>query len=247
MKKLTLALCAALTTTVGAMQPLEDSELQAVEAQAGADLSLKLSLNHKFDGSKYVFDNGVGGVCADEKFCRLAIAINKRYVRETSPNSNVWIANSTSGNKLWMVMKGIQGTIHMQRLGIDGQERTYKNDANQDVNKSALQLSFDNTKPILIRNFGFNALAIERDNFSSTAADPSNVADYGYLKYSVYQQNANPAGTPAIPTGATAVNVQNSLYDHGKETGFLGLRMNGDMVMQGKIQVFGCDSGHSRC
>lgn len=48
MKKLSifLLLCSASIAHAG-LQALDNSELQAVEAQAGADLSLKLSLNHR--------------------------------------------------------------------------------------------------------------------------------------------------------------------------------------------------------
>lgn len=63
--------------------------------------------------------------------------------------------------------------------------------------------------------------------------DPNNppTNGYGYLKNSVYN----------------ASNAPNSAYDHGKETGFMGLRMNGNLALQGTIKVFGCDGSHPRC
>ena len=47
MKKLTILLLLLVTSSVHAdLQTLDNQALQAVEAQAGADLSLKLRLNH---------------------------------------------------------------------------------------------------------------------------------------------------------------------------------------------------------
>ena len=61
MKKLStliLALCA--TVTHAELQTLDNEALQAINGQAGADLSLMLNLNQTSNG---IFDNGSGGVC----------------------------------------------------------------------------------------------------------------------------------------------------------------------------------------
>ncbi|MDQ9836130.1 hypothetical protein RFY08_05430, partial [Acinetobacter baumannii] len=31
-----------------------------------------------------------------------------------------WVENSDSGNKLWLVFKGVQGTLNIQKMGLDG-------------------------------------------------------------------------------------------------------------------------------
>lgn len=38
-----------------------------------------------------------------------------------------------------------------------------------------------------------------------------------------------------------------SAYDYGRETGFMGLMMNGNLAIQGKVMVFSCDGSHPRC
>lgn len=228
MRKITALLIATfMTMPVYALEALSDQDLQAVEGQSGADLSLKLSLNQKEVNGKYVFDDGVGAVCADVEFCRLALSVNNRYIKNGQ-------ASSVDGFKLWLVMKGVQGTINVQKLGLDGVDLTYKADNGTQKIKAAMQLSFDAAKPIQIRNFGFNALAFGQDKFTSSAGNEvgSNVAsDYGYLQVTKYD----------------ATNAPNSVYDHGRETGFMGVQMNGNLALQGKVMMFGCDASHPRC
>ncbi|MEG0343526.1 hypothetical protein [Acinetobacter sp. P8-3-8] len=211
-----------------ALEPLSDQELQSVEGQAGADLSLKLSLNQKGDGS---FDSTL---CANVEYCRLAMSLNKRFVSQKAGDvNNIFSdANSDSGHKLWLVFKGIQGTINIQKLGIDGADLTYKNDSGTQIIKPAIQLSTTASIPIQVRNFGFNALSIEQDSFNSTSTTEgvgANASDYGYLKTSTYSS-----------TNA-------SVYDRNKETGFTGMMMNGNIALNGKVMVFSCDASHPRC
>lgn len=241
-KSVLLILTSVLSVHVMAMEPLSDSDLQLVEGQAGADLSLKLVLNqvnandsYYVTNNAYKLDSGTGGVCAKLEFCRLALSVNNRYVDAGGA------ANSVSGNKLWVVFKGIQGTINIQKLGLDGADLVYKDANNTARIKPAIQLSFDATNPIQIRNFGFNALSIEKDDFTSqtnangTVSENSSGATadkYGYLKKTIYD----------------ATTAANSLYDQGNETGFMGLRMNGNLALQGKIMMFSCDSSmNKRC
>lgn len=227
MKKMLLVLLLGLMTTpLYALDALNDSELQSIQGQAGADLSLKLSLNQKLDTAtgKYVLDDAL---CKDIEYCRLALSVNNRYIKNGQ-------ASSTEGNKLWLVFKGIQGTINIQKLGLDGVDLTYKSNGGAEKIKAAMQLSFDASKPIEIRNFGFNALAFGQDKFTSstgTEVGSSVASDYGYLQVSKYD----------------ATNAPGSTYDHGRETGFMGVQMNGNLAMQGKVMVFGCDATHPRC
>jgi len=211
-----------------ALEPLSDQELQSVEGQAGADLSLKLSLNQKGDGS---FDSTL---CANVEYCRLAMSLNKRFVSQKAGDvNNIFSdANSDSGHKLWLVFKGIQGTINIQKLGLDGADLTYKNDGGTQIIKPAIQLSSTASIPIQVRNFGFNALSIEQDSFNSTSTAEgvgAAASDYGYLKTSTYASN------------------NASVYDRNKETGFTGMMMNGNIALNGKVMVFSCDASHPRC
>lgn len=225
-KALFLLMTTTLLSPVYAMDPLSDEDLKQVQGQAGADLSLKLSLNQKYDETKgkYVLDDVL---CKDVEYCRLAVSVNNRYIKNGQPSS-------TDGNKLWLVLKGIQGTINVQKIGLDGMDLSYKAKDGSDKIKAAMQLSFDATKPIQIRNFGFDALAFGQDKFTSSAGTEVGsavAADYGYLQVKRYD----------------STNAPNSAYDHGRETGFMGVQMNGNLALQGKVMVFGCDATHPRC
>ncbi len=109
-----------------------------------------------------------------------------------------------------------------------------KKQLDADKIKAAMQLSFDAKTPIEIRNFGFNALAFGKDTFVSSPTsdgDSTNQADHGYLQVSRYD----------------SANAPKSAYDHGREKGFMGVRMNGNLALQGKVMMFGCDASHPRC
>lgn len=240
---LALFLFGVASINLWAMEPLSDADLQAIEGQAGADLSLKLSLNHVNKGTvnnpNYQFDTE--DACKDLAFCHMAISVNKRFVKYDPSKPSGFSEDSESGNKLWVVFKGIQGTLDIQKLGLDGVDLILKGKDGIERIKPAIQLSLDPNKPLLIRNFGFNSVAIEQDNFSSRMSgdnlviDDSTVStpigDYGYLKSETYN----------------TTNAPNSAYDHGREKGFMGLMMNGNLVIQGKIMMFSCDANHPRC
>ncbi|MFW1747099.1 DUF6160 family protein [Acinetobacter guillouiae] len=250
MKKTVLLILTSLVSFhLAAMEALTDSDMQQVEGQAGADLSLKLVLNqinasdsYYTTNNAYKFDNGTGGICEKLQFCHLALSVNNRYVDANG------LASSTEGNKLWVVFKGVQGTINIQKLGLDGVDLVYKNTTAMQMIKPAIQLSFDANQPIQIRNFGFNSLSIEKDDFTSKTNPDGTVTEnspgategqYGYLKANKYV--AKPQTTGA--NGSTANN-----YDVGRETGFMGVQMNGNLVLQGKLMMFSCDSTmNKRC
>lgn len=239
-KSVLLILSFLLSTHSMAMEALSDADLQNVEGQAGADLSLKLVLNQVNANDSYYTSNNAyqfdsTGVCKNVEFCRLAVSVNNRYVKAGAPDSQ-------SGNKLWVVFKGIQGTINIQKLGLDGADLIYMDKtANAERIKPAIQLSYDATNPIQIRNFGFKALSIEQDSFTSQTNPDGTVtenssgataANYGYLKKTIYDTTT----------------AANSYYDQGNETGFMGLRMNGNLALQGKIMMFSCSSNtNARC
>ena len=142
------------------LKPLANQELQAVEAQSAATINWSLSLNQTSPG---VFANATGEYCngTDVKFCRLAMSFNNR--------------TTSDGKKQWLVLKGIQGTIGLNNVDIDGVDLLYSSDSNMtgvpDQIKAALQLSIKETSPILIRNFGFNAMSIETDTVANEGSE----------------------------------------------------------------------------
>lgn len=274
MKKITtLLLMLSATLAHAELQTLDNQALRTVEGQAGADLSLKLSLNHDIMSDSDLQNANKKPMfnCEELEYCRLAISFNKRFVQaqgDEDANSETWTLAASDplkdgtginaeGRKLWLVMKGIQGTVNIQKLGLDGVDLTYNRDSdNKSMIKPAIQLSFSADKPIQIRDFGFDALSIEQDKFTSyyetiggktvlTERGSTNPDDYGYLKLSKYTAVGETTDATAPTTGPKGTTANN--YDTGKEMGFMGLRMNGNLALQGNIMMFGCDASHPRC
>ena len=224
------------------LQSLNNQQLQQVEGQASAaTIDWTLSLNQTSPG---VFDTTT---CSDLRFCRFAVSLNNRYDDGSyvtrDPITNIETIHDKNGNvitatgrKQWIVFKGIQGSIQLQKVDIDGTDLLYSSDANMtgipDQIKAALQVSFKAANPIKIRNFGFNALSIETDTVANEGA--GNVP--GYL-------NADKYGA----TAGTNIKVTTSVYDQGRETGFMGMMMNGNLALQGNLKVFSCDGSMKRC
>lgn len=235
------SLLVLFTSAHAELQSLNNQQLQQVEGQAGATIDWTLSLNQTSPG---VFDTDT---CADLRFCRFAVSSNNRYDDGSyvtrDPITNMETIHDKNGNvitatgrKQWLVFKGIQGSIQLQKVDIDGTDLLYSSDANMtgtpDQIKAALQVSFKAANPIKIRNFGFNALSIETDTVANEGA--GNVP--GYL-------NADKYGA----TAGTNIKVTTSVYDQGRETGFMGMMMNGNLALQGNLKVFSCDASMKRC
>lgn len=227
MKNLVLAsslLLASFSATAG-LEPLANSELQQIDGQAGADISLDLRLNQTTPG---VFDS-TG--CAKLEFCRLAVSVNNRYHDGTQDSYDVngkRVASAT-GKKLWLVFKGVQGAINIQQMALDGADLKYGN-----ITKPAVQLGFNPLKPIQIRNLGFSALSVETDEQVNEGGMP------GYLAMGSGGNGANAysAGKYSDPTNQ---------FDFGRETGFTGLNINANLSVAGTIKIFSCDGSHPRC
>ena len=207
------------------LKPLANQELQAVEAQSAATINWSLSLNQTSPG---VFANAAGEYCngTDVKFCRLAMSSNNRTTKKKK--------------KQWLVLKGIQGTIGLNNVDIDGVDLLYSSDSNMtgvpDQIKAALQLSIKETSPILIRNFGFNAMSIETD----TVANEGSGNIPGYLA-----MGSGGTGVTAYANGV--YNNTTNKFDQGRETGFTGMMMNGNLALQGTLKVSSCDASMKRC
>lgn len=248
MKKslLTLVTLMCMTTHIYALEPIYDAELQQIDGQAGADLSLYLGLNHKtgvaIPANIAMYNPAVTPqfdttVCQGSKleFCRLAIALNNRTADVTMVNGKeVHTSRGDNlGRKQWIVLKGIQGTINIPKLGLDGTDVSY----GSVTNKAAIALSWDPKVPVEIRNFGFQSLSLETDTIANEGA--GNIA--GYLNTTKYTTtdgafDANNPFTPGI----------------AREKGFLGVNMNTNLSMTGTVKIFSCaPSGqafaHPRC
>ena len=195
----TALLCSFSLMAHADLQALDNSQLQNVQGQGVATINWDLSINQTADNQ---FDTTV---CSQLQYCRLAI-------------------NFANRDKLWLVAKGIHGALSLQNVDIAGTDLIYTDDNGAKQIKAALQLAFDSSKPILIRNFGFNSLAVETD--SSTTP--------GYLAMS-----SGTAFTDGVYTGTG--------FDAGREVGFLGMSMNGNLAVNGSLKVFSCDASMKRC
>ena len=214
------------------LQTLDNQQLQQVEGQAGATINWTLSLNQTSPG---VFDTTT---CSDLRFCRFAVSSNNRYDDGSYVSNDGTIhkkngdVTTATGRKQWLVFKGLQGTIQIQNMDISGDDLQYTADNNDEKIKAALKVSFKKEYPILIRNLGFSALSIETDTVANEGA--GNVS--GYF-------NADKYGATAGPD----IKVTTSVYDQGRETGFTGITMNGNLALQGNLKVFSCDASMKRC
>ena len=226
------ALLLVFGTAHAELQTLDNQQLQQVEGQAGATINWTLSLNQTSPG---VFDTTT---CSDLRFCRFAVSSNNRYDDGSYVSNDGTIhkkngdVTTATGRKQWLVFKGLQGTIQIQNMDISGDDLKYTADSTDEKIKAALKVSFKKEYPILIRNLGFSALSIETDTVANEGA--GNVS--GYF-------NADKYGATAGPD----IKVTTSVYDQGKETGFTGITMNGNLALQGNLKVFSCDASMKRC
>ncbi|WP_424221585.1 hypothetical protein [Acinetobacter junii] len=206
-----------ISTSIFAMESLDDSNLEKVTGQAGADLSLKLILNQ---------DDNANFLCADLLYCRLALSLNNRYHDGTQDTFDAQgnRVPSATGRKQWLVLKGIQGTVNIQQIKLDGEDVIYGG-----LNHAAIKLGFDPLKPIQFRNVGFQSLSIETDTCTES------------------NQNCS-SGTTNLPGYLTpATTYGGSGFDANKEKGFIGVNMNGNLSMTGQIKIFSCGTSHPRC
>ncbi|WP_347454767.1 hypothetical protein [Acinetobacter thermotolerans] len=230
----TVLLSAAMTHA--ALEQLNSNELTNVAGQGGADLNWTLSLNHVYatDLSKenistvdaqgnvleafYVLDPAACGTT--KQFCRLAIA----------PNNHV----DDNGNKKWLVFKGLQGTLQIDKFSVDG--TTIINAAGKP--QTAMQITFYDDNPLKIRNLGFSTVSIETGEGGTEGYE--NTPTYQTYSQKLIDENGNITTTP--------VSVPN--FDRGTEKGFLGLNMHGNLHMSGNLKIFSYNcsgAAGSRC
>lgn len=233
-----------VTVPVSAMDSLDDESLAEESGQAGADITVKFTINH---------DSSANFVCADLVYCRLAMSLNNRYHDGSQDTYDVSSGNRTpsaTGRKQWLVFKGIQGTINIQELKFDGEDVTYNS-----IVRGALKFGFTPTKPIQIRNFGFQSLALETDTVAAegTGNTPGYLSAPGTVSTPI-----NPGTSKRTVTGKYdystsvtegSITYNTSAFDHGRETGFLGLNVNANLSLAGSVKMFSCSSanGHPRC
>ncbi|MQW91421.1 hypothetical protein GFH30_09930 [Acinetobacter wanghuae] len=220
---------------------LDSSQMQNTYGQGGADLSWTLSLNHRYanemsltdiwgvnnQGDKEVY---YGYSCKNDIQCRLAF----------SPNNH----KDENENQKWLVFKKIQGTVQIDSFAIEGSTIVYADPAL--TPKTALNVRFSDANPIKIRNLGFETLSIETDeNGGKTEKDK------GYMKLSKYEDTfktfyKKTDGTYADDGQTLSIGT----FDKGREKGFMGVNMHGNLHMSGDLKIFGFNctgNANARC
>lgn len=242
-------LCSAYTMGHAGLQSLDNESLQQVEAQGGVDLSLLVRLNQKTgtagdDSSSSNYDYTTGNTyanvvidprqsldCENRQFCRLAFAFNNRYSTLDTDAG----ATTTVGNQQWLVMKGFQGYVEIPKLSLDAANVTemfkYSGEADAPNDRVALKIGLTADNPIKIRHLGFESLSIEVGSADAAAGN-----HFGYLN-----MNGCTQGSAACPVaGYTDGKYVNAGFDTGREVGFLGLDIHGNLAVQGNMYVFSC-------
>ncbi|KGT48369.1 MULTISPECIES: hypothetical protein [Acinetobacter] len=231
-------LCLTSAMSYAGLETLDSAEMTKIAGQGGAELSWTLSLNHLYatDLSKqkisevdslgnverafYVLDPEACG--ANKVFCRLAFA----------PNNHL----DDEGNKKWLVFKGIQGTLQIDKFSIDG--TTIINAASKP--QTAMQIRFEDAYPLKIRNLGFNTVSIETGTGEGELEGYANTPTYQTYNQKVIDANGN----------ITTTSVEVPSFDKGTEKGFLGLNIHGNLHLDGTLKIFSYNcsgAAGSRC
>ncbi|ANF82336.1 hypothetical protein A3K93_09130 [Acinetobacter sp. NCu2D-2] len=230
-----------------ALVNLSNDQLTQAIGQGGADLNWTLSLNHEYATNMEIneISTGIGNdfevyykldetACGLKKvLCRLAIA----------PNNHL----DENGNKKWLVFKGVQGTVQIDKFSLDGTTITRMINNNNTRQQTALKISFEDKYPFKIRNLGFETLAVENAKEilpgDSEVSTTGKTYTEGYLNTDIYKTNEEitdyDVQTDSIPK---------NWFDSGAEKGFMGINVHGNLHINGNIKIFSynCD-GTGRC
>lgn len=238
MKKIYIftTLLAISCTSYSGLTQLDNQDLLSVTGQGGADLSWTFSLNHQYanDMSLTNISNpNIDGKVTDvanafyqyncvggDNLCRLAI----------SPNNHKEVRKDVNGQVVTKDGKAVYDQKWLVFKKIQGtlQIDRFSLDGTTITNKdkspqTALMITFYDDSPLKIRNLGFENVSVE-------------AGDTGYLEGIKYSE---------IITG-----VASPTFDKGKETGFMGLNVHGNLHMSGNLKIFSynCSGGSgSRC
>lgn len=244
MERLVMKTIAMMTATMLALpahavlQSVDDLELSTMNGQAspaviaydtgapklilGLDLRLNLDPDGTIgqtDGTLGAADGSLDNICpSGQVACNIGIAFNNRY---------------SSGNKKdWLVFKNVTGSISIPHIDLTGQLVNVSSTGTAN-NRSALALRIEKTNPIVIKQLGFESLAVETDSAAEVVAggalNGSNVAGY--------RNNAL-----AAPLGDT-----NNVFDAGKFRGFVGLDITASLAVNGTFKIYNCVRDVSGC
>jgi len=215
-----MALLASTTSVYAELAPLSNEDLSAVEGQStGVLLGLELRLNQQSAG----VDTAGALTCtgANLIYCRLGVQFN-----------NV---------SDWLLFKGINGYIHIPQILLYGANLadTTKNYGTA-VNQSAIAVNIvfptaTNGTAIKVRNFGYTlGLALINKTFATTTS-----ADNQAAYFQSYAANSYQSSNSALTTYSTSqFDLTGGPGGTARETGIIGVNMNGNLNMGGTMYVF---------
>lgn len=226
------ALIAISCTSYAGLIQLDNQDLLNVTGQGGADLSWTLSLNHQYANNmsltniSELTNNKVTNAfyqydcIGNDNLCRLAISPNNHKEARKDENGQVITINGA----IVYDQKWLVFKKLQGTLQIDqfSVDGTTITNKNSDP-QSALMITFYDDKPLKIRNLGFENISVES-------------GDTGYLNYTTYTDIAPGVSTPT--------------FDQGKETGFMGLNVHGNLHLSGNLKIFSYNcsgAAGSRC
>lgn len=191
---------------------LNSDELVEVTGKGGADLSLTMSLNHQ-----YATDMSLKNISKLNGVDKNGVAIvSEAYYRMQATDCPLLELCRLAISPNNHVENGSKKWLVFKQiqgtLQIDKFSLEGTTILNKDGNsQTAMLLKFYDNNPLKIRNLGFSSLSVES-------------GDTGYLdtaKYSTYDSGK------AVPS-----------FDNGKEKGFMGLNMHGNLHLDGNLKIF---------
>ena len=209
-------LCWAVLPAHAALSTLTNEELASVEGQStGVQLGLELRINQVNAGA------GTAGAlipaCAGANvvFCRLGIQLNSQ------PN--------------WLLFKGLNGYINIPNVVLYGADLSQLpvaqgGDPTKLQSAIAINVAFPDAThntAIQFRNVGYTlGVAVNSNQTFGTLSALDNQKAYLSLT------SAGVLGPPPVYPATAAA------YDVGKETGVMGITMNGNLNVGGTLYVF---------
>ncbi len=214
-------MCMAMTAQAN-LAPMSNEDLSSVDGQqVGVLVDLEMRINQDASVGK---DNAGAITCtgANLVYCRLGVQFNQV--------------------SSWLLLKGLNGYIHIPQILLYGANLADQSvggpigATGTQVNQSAIAINIafpsvanGQASQIKIRNLGFT-LGLQPEITSAGVLTPTiNAANdqASYYKNSVYQSTAS--GSPYYST---------FLNDTGKETGLMGVQINGNLNVGGTLYVF---------
>ncbi|WP_410210976.1 hypothetical protein [Aquirhabdus sp.] len=214
--------CLVIMPVHAALSTLTNEELAAVEGQStGVQLGLELRINQVNAGTGNA--GALLPACAGNNvvFCRLGVQFNNQ------PN--------------WLLFKGLNGYINIPNVVLYGADlsqlpTSQGGDPSKLQSAIAINVAFPDAThntAIQFRNVSYTlGVAVNSNQSFGTLSASDNQNSYLSLV------GGNPTPPVYQNTNSAAANYSAAAYDVGKETGVMGVTMNGNLNVGGTLYVF---------